>query len=159
MGRIRILSPTIDPDSGSFRLTLDLEQPPLSSGRPRLLPGMLVRLEIVSDRHLNAMVVPKRAVRREGDAHFVFVVRQDQAVRVAIREGFSESEHVEILPVEPDSIAAGDLVVVAGNRDLEDGTEVVPEQRALDSRGEAKAGDLTVAGDSATGSDAEEQAD
>ncbi|MEE8468510.1 MAG: efflux RND transporter periplasmic adaptor subunit [Planctomycetota bacterium] len=159
LGRIRILSPTVDPESGSFRLTIDLEQPPLESAKPRLLPGMLVRLEIVSDRHLDAMVVPKRAVRREGDAHFVFVVRQGRAVRVAVQEGFSESEHVEILPVEADSLAAGDLVVVAGNRDLEDGTEVVPEQRALESGGQAEPGDLKVAGDSEQGSDAEEQAD
>jgi len=158
-GRIRILSPTIDPESGSFLLTIDLEQPELGSGKPRLLPGMLVRLEIVSDRHLSAMVVPKRAVRREGEAQFVFVVRQSRAVRVTVREGFSDADHVEIMPVEADSIAAGDLVVVAGNRDLEDGMEVVHDQRALDSRDEAEQGDLKVAGDPEQKSGAEKQAD
>ena len=49
--------------------------------------------------------------------------------------------------------------MVAGNRDLEDGTEVVHEERSLDPHGEAEQGDVTVAGDSKQGSDPEKQAD
>lgn len=126
-GRIRILSPTIDPESGSFRLTIDLEQPKPGGDRPRLLPGMLVRLDIVTERRPDALVVPKRALRREGDEYSIFVIRGDVAHEVGVREGFSNDESVEILAVDGAEIAPGDQVVVVGNRDLEDGSQVLSE--------------------------------
>jgi hypothetical protein len=39
-----------------------------------LLPGMLVRIEIITERHPDALVVPKRAIRREGDRSQIYVV-------------------------------------------------------------------------------------
>lgn len=126
-GTIRFLSPTIDAGSGSFRVTIDLEQAPTGSERPRLLPGMLIRLEIVTERHPDALVVPKRALRREGDAHHLFTVRDGHAVRIAVNEGFSDDENVEVAPLQEGALSAQDLVVVVGNRDLEDGAQVEVE--------------------------------
>ena len=123
-GSIRFLSPTIDPESGTFRLTIDLAQPGPDDRRPRLLPGMLVRLEITTDRHQQALVVPKRALRREGDAHTLVAVRDGRAVVIEVEEGFSDDERVEVLPVEGQTLAVGEPVVVVGNRDLEDGAPV-----------------------------------
>jgi len=123
-GSIRFLSPTIDPESGTFRLTVDLAQPGPDDPRPRLLPGMLVRLEITTDRHPQALVVPKRALRREGEAHTLVAVREGRAVVVEVEEGFSDDERVEVLPVEGHALAVGEPVVVVGNRDLENGAPV-----------------------------------
>jgi multidrug efflux pump subunit AcrA (membrane-fusion protein) len=88
---------------------------------------MLVRLAIITDRHPSALVVPKRALRREGDSSFVFIVEDGSAERHEVREGFSTDEDVEILPVREDVLDAGMAVVVAGNRDLEDGADVLAE--------------------------------
>jgi hypothetical protein len=44
--------------------------------------------------------------------------------RVAVTEGFSEDDHVEVIPAKPESLAPGDLIAVVGNRDLEDGDAV-----------------------------------
>ena len=130
-GTIEIVSPTIDATSGSFRLTIGVEQP--RDGSPRLLPGMLARISIVTERHPDALIVPKRALRREGDRYFVYLAREGRALRVAVREGFSDDENVEILPEEAGALAAGDPVIVVGNRDLEDGEEVESEQWRSDS--------------------------
>jgi RND family efflux transporter MFP subunit len=127
VGRIRILSPTIDPTSGSFRLTIELEQPPAGDPRPRLLPGMLVRLSIVTERHPDALVVPKRALRREGDRHFLYLDRDGVAEQVEVAEGLSDDENVEILMVGETNLVPGDPVVVVGNRDLEDGEDIEAE--------------------------------
>ena len=67
-GRIQRVSPTIDAASGSFRVTVDLSPDGADSAGPGLLPGMLVRLEIITDRHAEAIVIPKRALQREGEA-------------------------------------------------------------------------------------------
>ena len=127
VGRILLVSPTIDASSGSFRVTVRIEERADSPPAERLLPGMLVRLSIVTDRHPDALVVPKRALRREGDVNFVFSVAEGRARRHEVREGFASDEDVEILPREDDVLLPGTPVVVAGNRDLEDGSEVLAD--------------------------------
>lgn len=124
-GEILLVSPSIDPASGSFRVTVRL--PPAKPGEAGLLPGMLVRLEIVTERHPSALVVPKRALRREGGSDFVFTVAANRAQRVEVREGFSGDEAVEVVPAPGEQLAVGTRVIVVGNRELEDGAEVVED--------------------------------
>lgn len=127
VGQIQIVSPTIDPSSGSFKLTINLEQPSVESGRPRLLPGMLVRVGIITERRPGSLVVPKRALRREGDRRFLFVLRGSTAVRVDVEEGLSDDAEVQVLLIADASLEPGDSVIVVGNRDLEDGQKVQAE--------------------------------
>jgi multidrug efflux pump subunit AcrA (membrane-fusion protein) len=51
----------------------------LSSPR-RVLPGMTATAEIVHDEHENVLVVPNRAITRQGRERFVQVVGTDGAV-------------------------------------------------------------------------------
>ena len=124
VGHLTIVSPTIDATSGSIRLSIDLEQPTTRDPRPRLLPGMLVRLHLVVDRHPQALVVRKRALRREGERRFLFVVREGIAQRVEVEEGFEEDLFVEVVPLGDSILAAGEAVITVGNREIEPGTEV-----------------------------------
>ena len=119
-GRILFVSPTIDAASGQFRVTLGIEQPAPDEGRPPVLPGMLLRVRIVTERHPDALAVPKRAILREGDSFYVFVADGDKARRVRVQDGFNSDDDVEVTPTEPGALKAGDLVIVVGNRDLED---------------------------------------
>lgn len=146
-GEILRISPTIDPENGSFRVTARLDQPTIESGDARLLPGMLVRLEIITDRHPDALVVPKRALRREGDVDLLFVAEKGRARRVEVEEGFSNDDEVEVHAKDGFELTEVDYVVIVGNRDLEDGSEVDAEyltedgQEAKPSNGEAYAAD------------------
>jgi len=124
-GEILLVSPSIDPTSGSFRVTVRL--PSAKEGEAGLLPGMLVRLEIVTERHADALVVPKRALRREGGSDFVFVVEANRARRVEVLEGFSNDDSTEVVPREGGQLAEGARVIVVGNREIEDGAEVLEE--------------------------------
>jgi membrane fusion protein (multidrug efflux system) len=139
-GRIERISPTIDPQSGNFRITARLDGTDVGESRAWLLPGMLVRLEIITERRPDTLVVQKRALRREGDANLVFVVREGRAVRVPISEGLSDDECLEVLPIGEARLEPGEPVVVVGNRDLEDGGEV-----AITSGAEAPAGEASTA--------------
>ncbi len=125
-GAILFVSPTIDAASGQFRVTLGIEQPAPGEGRPPVLPGMLLRVRIVTERHPNALAVPKRAILREGECYFVFVADGDKARRVQVIEGFSSDDDVEVEPIEAGTLAAGDQVIVVGNRDLEEGDTIEP---------------------------------
>ena len=142
-GELQLVSPSIDPQSGSFRVTVKLGAPIPDAGssadpqsgssalagqaHARLLPGMLVRLEIVTERHPGAIAVPKRALRREGDQNLVFVVEDGHARRVEVDEGFADDEAVEVVARGGKRIAAGAKIIVIGNRELEEGAEVVEE--------------------------------
>jgi multidrug efflux pump subunit AcrA (membrane-fusion protein) len=92
--------------------------------RTPLLPGMLVRLSIVSERHPNALVVEKRALRREGELNLLFVAEEGKVRRLEVLEGFAEDLLVEVIPKDGAPLKAGDAVVVVGNRDLEDGAPI-----------------------------------
>lgn len=148
-GRVERTSPTIDADSGSFRVTARLTTTPEGGAGPRLLPGMLVRLQIVTDRHPDALVVPKRAVRREADQSFVLVAADGVARRVDVREDFAGDDDVEVVPLEAGTLAAGDRVVSVGARDLVDGSPV---------RVEGEPGSDELAAEGASPEDAPEDA-
>ena len=52
---------------------------------------MLVRIEIVTDRHPNALVVPKRALRWEGERSYLLAVDASGTLRrVDVRDGSYE---------------------------------------------------------------------
>jgi len=129
-GWIERISPTIEAQSGQFRVTgrLNCVQ---ENGRVRLLPGMLVRLTIVTDQHPEALVVPKRSLEREGDRRFLLVAvpegpegPRSTVRRIEVREGFAQDESIEVLPVEPGSLGAGHAVIVVGGDDLDEGDVV-----------------------------------
>jgi membrane fusion protein (multidrug efflux system) len=126
-GELQITSPSIDPQSGSFRVTVRLGAPIQGPPEAALLPGMLVRIEVVTDRHRNALVLPKRALRREGEQNLVFVVENGKARRLEIDEGFSDDASVEVRPRTAGALAVGARVIVVGNRELEDAAEVIEE--------------------------------
>lgn len=148
-GWIERISPTIEAASGQFRVTGRLECVQ-DNGRVRLLPGMLVRLRIVTDRHPEALVVPKRALEREGERRYLWVVRADQARRVEVAEGYSDASWVEVVPAPGVELAPGEPVIVVGARDLAEG-DAVRIDAALEP-GEAPAARGTTATGSDTGS-------
>jgi RND family efflux transporter MFP subunit len=144
LGEVVRISPTIDADSGQFRVTAKFRTRD-ESGQARLVPGMLVRMRIVTDRHPEALVVPKRALRREGNEHFVLVVADDVARRVAVEPGFDDDDTIEVIPAEEGALAVGDAVVLVGSRDIEDGDLVEVTDDADESVDEAPAADDTDA--------------
>ncbi|MHC4376499.1 MAG: efflux RND transporter periplasmic adaptor subunit [Planctomycetota bacterium] len=147
-GSIQRVSPTIDPTSGNFRVTASIDPVPMGGDRAELLPGMLLRVRIVTDRHENALVVPKRAVQREGGESFVFELAADpdgghRAVRVPVIEGFTSEDDVEITPVEAGRIDLDSTIITVGARDLSDG-DAVEWVSGTEDVEESIAGEATV---------------
>jgi membrane fusion protein (multidrug efflux system) len=125
VGRVTRIAPVIDATSGSFRVTATMERTPVGDRPELLLPGMLLRLSIVTDRHVGALVAEKRAVVREGEQAFVFTLADESGQTVArrrlVREGYGDATHVEITPIDDLPLDESVSVVVVGARDLTDG--------------------------------------
>lgn len=104
--RVRIgfakLDPRILPDMGVKVSFLEAKRPAQAPARPRLL-------------------VPRAAVRREGNQDVVYVVAQGRAERRVVRLGDIEGDRVVVLA----GLSAGEQVVVEGPPTLADGAAVV----------------------------------
>ena len=116
-GRIRMISPTVDVASGTIRVTIELSQ-----HGSLLRPGMFGTVRIATQTRADAVVVPRRALLRERDQTFVFVIREDNTVaKREVVTGFSEEDLVEIL----EGVLDGDAVVTVGVETLNDGYPVM----------------------------------
>jgi membrane fusion protein (multidrug efflux system) len=69
-GRVRKISPAVDPRSGTVKVTVDLDDT-----EQLLRPGMFVRVNIVVDTHKDTVLVPRAAALNVDDKLAVFVAR------------------------------------------------------------------------------------
>ncbi|MGE5624153.1 MAG: efflux RND transporter periplasmic adaptor subunit [Bacillota bacterium] len=114
-GRVARLSPVVDPQTGTFKVTVEVRRP-----EHELAPGMFSRVSITYDVHKNALTVPRAAILTEDGESAVYTVKDGVAHRVAVNLGYSDGDRVEILQ----GLNAGDTVVTLGQNSLKDGTKV-----------------------------------
>ena len=98
----------------SPRAKVSVSRNPLDSRKPCSF------ISIVTDRHTDALLVPRVAVVSERGERKVFVAQGDIASQRSVKVGFEDDEHAEILS----GIDDGELVVIQGQRALRDGQPV-----------------------------------
>ncbi len=119
--RIERIAPSVDVETGTVKVTLAVK------GSRTMRPGSFVRVDIVTDTHPEALVVPRSALVAEGRRWNLFRVGEDgeTAEQVEVQMGFENGDKVEVLPVgDGPAITAGDRVVVAGVGALSDGARI-----------------------------------
>jgi membrane fusion protein (multidrug efflux system) len=114
-GTIERIAPVVDSRSGTVKVTVAL---PEEEG---LRPGMYVSVELVTQVHDDAVLVPKRALVYDDDQLFVFRMAEgDRVERLLVQPVLEDRQHIE-----PDGVLAeGDRVVVAGQAGLKNGSLV-----------------------------------
>lgn len=113
--KVERISPRIDRNTGTFRVTLKILD---RSGVLR--PGMFARVAVVYDVHNDAVMVPVEAILDEDIEKSLFVIEDGVARRRIIETGITDRDMVEIL----EGINDSDTVVVIGQGGLQDGTLV-----------------------------------
>ncbi len=99
------VSPIVDPDTGTFKITIEI-----SDAERRIKPGMFGRMSIVYDKHENALQVPRSAIVEEIGSTSVFVVEDNVAIRRPVKTGFSGNGLIEII----DGLDDTDNVITVG---------------------------------------------
>ncbi len=123
-GVIKMISPTVDANTGTVKVTLELRNP------GGLRPGMFGTAYIATQTNPDAVVVPRRSILRERDQNFVFVINPDSTVsRREVTTGFAEEDLVEIVR----GVEAGETIVTVGVETLNDGYPVVVQGGAVES--------------------------
>jgi membrane fusion protein (multidrug efflux system) len=133
-GRIRLVSPTIDPSSGTIKVTVEINQYPAG-----VRPGDFAQVSIVTERRNNSTLVPKIAVVNDRGEQIVYISQADTtAERRVVEIGFQDDQNAEIIT----GVTLGERVVVKGQRSLKHGAAI----KVLDAEGASQA-----AGDTSSG--------
>ena len=93
----------------------------VSNERGELLPNINVNVRIRTGDRQNIVVVPRAAVRTEGNQHYVYVVDQGRVHKKDIEGGISNATDYEILR----GITEQDTIALPAGSELEEGMAVV----------------------------------
>jgi len=121
-GKILRISPVVDPQTGTFKVTAAVTDP-----EGKLKPGMFSRVRIVYDVHSDTLLLPKDAILTEGNESVVFLVKNNTVQRKVIKTGYVNTTHTEITS----GLQEGDMVVQTGIGGLKDSSKVEILSKAL----------------------------
>ncbi len=123
------MSPVIDPETGTFKLTIEI-----SDETRRIKPGMFARIGVVVDQRENALRIPRSALLEDDLETSVYVVEDGLAVQREVETGYSDRGMVEIVS----GITEDERIVTVGQLGLSEGARVsVIGEEEDDSDGEA----------------------
>jgi RND family efflux transporter MFP subunit len=122
--RVRTVIPTADRQKATVKVRISFD-----ALDPRILPDMGVKVAFLAedkpgDVPSAAAVIPRSAVRTDGGTQVVLLVRGGTLERRAVRLGAEQTDDVEVLA----GVAVGDMLVVQGPPDLNDGQRVRVKQ-------------------------------
>lgn len=109
------VSPIVDPQTGTFKITIEVHDP-----ERRIKPGMFGRMSIIYDRHEDVLQIPRSAIVEDMGNQTVFVVEDDKAVRRIVQTGYSNEGLIEITS----GIEETDRVITVGQVGLKPDAKV-----------------------------------
>jgi membrane fusion protein (multidrug efflux system) len=115
VGTISRISPTVDPQTGTFRARVEVPDT-----TRRLKPGMFARVNIVYERRQDALQLPRSAILDADGTQSVFVVANGKAEQRSIVTGLSNGGWIEVL----EGLQGTEQVVTVGQAGLKTGTLV-----------------------------------
>jgi RND family efflux transporter MFP subunit len=114
-GVVSSVAPAADPKSRTFAVKVTPVE-----GQELLRSGMFANLDILAQENKNTILAPREAIVHSDNEPFVYIVNDDTTVEQrTITTGLYDQNRIEILQ----GLQPGDVVVVAGQSSLEDGTK------------------------------------
>jgi membrane fusion protein (multidrug efflux system) len=110
-GRVDRISPVVDPQTGTVKVTIAF------NGGQEVRPGMYVDVNLVTEIHRQALLVPKRALVYDQDQIFVYRLGEERRVeRLLLQPVLQDRENVE----PAGGLEEGDEIIIAGHAGLKD---------------------------------------
>ena len=113
-GTIKQINPAVDPKTGTVKVKVEVTKAPLA-----VRPGSFVDVRLVTQRHDNALLIPKKAILEEAGEQYVYAIYKDTAARRPVKIGFIDDVNAEVLS----GLNTGDAIVIAGQGSLRDGAK------------------------------------
>ncbi len=115
-GYVKRISPAIDPASGTFKVTVDVNDKENS-----FAVGQFVNVKIIKKVHQNVILLAKDALIYDGGKVFIFIItKANEAEKKEIKLGFEDGNIVEVI----EGLTKNEQVVSAGKSSLKHKTLV-----------------------------------
>jgi len=116
-GKIKLINPRIDEQSGTVKVTVEV-----FDETHRLKPGMFVENKIIVSKKPEALVVPRKSVLYEQNEPYVFVFnfKDKQVSKRLIKTGISEGDFIEVI----EGLKEDERIVTVGVEGLKDQMKV-----------------------------------
>jgi membrane fusion protein (multidrug efflux system) len=114
-GKVFAINPLVDATGRSIVIRALVKNADTS-----LRPGMFARVRLITRDQQESLILPEQAIVPQGDEQYVFKVVDGKAVRTKVAVGQRRDGKVEVVS----GVAAGDVVVSAGQLKLRDGVPV-----------------------------------
>ena len=114
-GKVFAINPLVDTNGRSIVIRASVK-----NIEARLRPGMFARVRLLFSDERDSVAVPEQSLIPVGDEQYLFKVVDGRAQRFKVEIGQRRDGQVEILQ----GLAAGDVVVTAGQLKLRDGSQV-----------------------------------
>jgi RND family efflux transporter MFP subunit len=115
-GVVSSVAPIANPETRTFAVKVTP-----SKGAELLRGGMFAEVSILAQEKPNTLLAPRAAVVQAGSEPYVYVISKDNiAEQRPVTTGLFDADRVEILS----GLKEGEVVVTAGQANLEDGVEV-----------------------------------
>ncbi|MFI3281328.1 MAG: efflux RND transporter periplasmic adaptor subunit [Rikenellaceae bacterium] len=109
------LSPSIDSTTRTYKGVVLVENPKLL-----LKPGMFVKTEIVVDKAIEAIIIPKEIIRTSQNKSFVFIADGTTSMQCEITTGISNDTYIEV----KSGLYLGDKLIVDGYQTLRNRSKI-----------------------------------
>jgi RND family efflux transporter MFP subunit len=114
-GKVKLINPRIDVETGTVKVTVEVFDNSL-----RLQPGMFVKVQIAIGMKENVLVIPRKAILYKQNKSYVFVLNRRQVSQREVLLGLLEEDHVEVT----EGLNEGEVIVLVGVEGLKDGQRV-----------------------------------
>lgn len=114
-GKVKLINPRIDVETGTVKVTVEVFDNSL-----RLQPGMFVKVQIAIGMKENVLVIPRKAILYKQNKSYVFVLNRRQVSQREVLLGLLEEDHVEVT----EGLNEGEVIVIVGVEGLKDGQRV-----------------------------------
>ncbi len=133
LGKVIMISPVVDPDSGTVKVTIEIKH----LAAKVLKPGMFVSVYTIVDRHKDALSIPKKALILEAETDEVFIAKDfivmsidtDRAEGLTIgnRVKFNQKKKVEEGVTRGPVLINGKIVDISKNYEDESINNIIIE--------------------------------
>ncbi len=131
-GKVFAINPLVDTNGRSIVIRALVK-----NSDARLRPGMFARVRLLFSDERDSVAVPEQSLIPVGEEQYLFKVVDGRAQRYKVEIGQRRQGQVEILQ----GLAAGDMVVTAGQLKLRDGSAVKITGEARLGKAESKSAD------------------
>lgn len=114
-GKVKLINPRIDVETGTVKVTVEVFDNSL-----RLQPGMFVKVQIAIGMKENVLVIPRKAILYKQNKSYVFVLNRRQVSQREVFLGLLEEDQVEVT----EGLNEGEVIVIVGVEGLKDGQRV-----------------------------------